>query len=343
MRSRKLFAIGFFLALGAVSSSLLAQSRVNASGTGGLHVIQGRVYLPNGKALDSAIKVELQSTSDPSINVHTDQNGSFKFSGLRPGNYTVVVDAGDKFEISREYVTIDGEVQLNKTFARSTTKTFTVPMYLQPKRGTVFKSGVINAKWSSVPASAIEQYEKGLEFLQADKTAEATAAFNRSIEIYPSFAPAHMQLGRIFLKKGQLDQAVTSLRAAIKYDTSDFDAHVNLGIALLNKMDLNGAEQELVEAAFLNTQAVTPHYYLGLLFIERKNYEIAQKAFEKAKELKKEKDYPLVHFYLGGIYEIKKLGKQAAEEFEIYLRLQPDAKDANRIRKAIADLKTKLT
>ena len=343
MRSRKLFAIVFFLALSAVSSSLLGQSRVNASGNGGLHVIQGRVYLPNGKALDSAIKVELQSTSDPSVNVHTDQNGSFKFSGLRPGNYTVIVDAGDKFEVSREFVTIDGEVQLNKTFARSTTKTFTVPMYLQPKRGTIFKSGVINAKWSSVPTSAVEQFEKGLELVQADKTVEAAAAFNRSIEIYPSFAPAHTQLGRIYLKKGQLEQAISSLRSAIKYDASDFDAHVSLGIALLNKMDLNGAEQELVEAAFLNTQAVTPHYYLGILFIEKKNYEIAQKAFEKAKQLKRETDYPLLHRYLGGIYEAKKLSKQAVEELETYLRLQPDAKDAERIRQIIADLKTKLT
>src|SRR5688500_2539634 len=132
MRSRKLFAIGFFLALGVVSSSTLGQSRVNSSGTGGLHIIQGRVYLPNGMSLDSPVKVELNSGGvEPSLSVQTDQNGSFKFSGLKPGNYTLVVNAGESFEIAREDITIDGEVQLNKTFARSTSKSFTVPMYLQ--------------------------------------------------------------------------------------------------------------------------------------------------------------------------------------------------------------------
>src|SRR5687767_6625655 len=142
MRLRKLLATGFVLVTVAAYSSILGQSRVNASGNGGLHVIQGRVYLPNGKSLDSPIKVELQS-NEPALSVQTDQNGSFKFSGLRPGNYSVIVDAGESFEITREFVTIDGEVQLNKTFARSTTKVFTVPLYLQPKRGAVYKSGII--------------------------------------------------------------------------------------------------------------------------------------------------------------------------------------------------------
>src|SRR5687767_5393629 len=149
MRSRKLFAIGFFLALGAVSSSLLGQSRVNSSGTGGLHVIQGRVYLPNGTSLDSPVKVELNSSTEPSLSVQTDQNGSFRFSGLRPGNYTVVVNAGENFEIVKEDVTIDGEVQINKTYARSTSKSFTVPLYLQPKPGVRLRNDVINAKWAS--------------------------------------------------------------------------------------------------------------------------------------------------------------------------------------------------
>jgi tetratricopeptide (TPR) repeat protein len=146
-------------------------------------------------------------------------------------------------------------------------------------------------------------------------------------------------LGRLHLKKGKLDECISSLRTAVRYDAADFKARLHLGIAFLNKMELDAAEKELVEAAFLNTQAVTPHYYLGILFIEKKNYDIAQKAFEKAKELKREKDYPLLHRYLGGIYEVKKLRKQAVEELETYLRLQPQAKDAERIRRTIADLK----
>src|SRR5688572_16327236 len=127
MRSLKFIAIGVILALSA-GSPILGQSRTNSSGTGGLHVIQGRIYLPSGKSLDSPVKVELQSNTFPSLSVQTDQNGSFRFNGLHPGNYSIVVNAGEGFEIATEYVTIDAEVQLSKTFARSTSKSFTVPL-----------------------------------------------------------------------------------------------------------------------------------------------------------------------------------------------------------------------
>ncbi len=340
MRSQKLFALSVVLAMVAVSS-VFGQSRTNSSGTGGLHVIQGRVYLPNGKGPDSPVKVELQSSNWPTLSVQSDQSGGFSFRGLAPGNYQVVVNAGEGFEIAREYITIDAEVQLNKTFARSTTKTFTVPLHLQPKRGQVYRSGVINAKWSNVPRAVIEHYENGLEHANAGKLTEAIGEFKQAIEQHRTFAPAHTELGKVYLRQGLLGEAIASFRTSLQQEPNDFDAHLHLGIALLNKMDLDAAEKELVESAYLNRHAMMPHYYLGVLFIEKKNYDIAQKALEKAKELKGDRDYPLLHRYLGGIYEVKKLNKQAIEELEIYLRLKPDAKDADRIRRTIADLKTK--
>lgn len=342
MRSQKLFALGVVLAMVAVSS-VFGQSRTNSSGTGGLHVIQGRVYLPNGKGADASIQVELQSSNWPTLSVYTDQNGSFSFRGLAPGNYQVVVNAGATFDVVREYVTIDPEVERDKSYSRSTTKTFSVPVYLQVKRGQVFRSGVINAKWANIPRPVIEHYENGLTFSGQGKLAEAIAEFKQAIEKHRPFAPAHTELGKVYLRQGLLDESIGSLRNALQFEPNDFDSHLHLGIAFLNKKNLDLAEKELVESAYLNRQSMMPHYYLGVLFIEKKNYDIAQKALEKAKELKGDRDYPLLHRYLGGIYEAKKLNKQAVEELETYLRLKPDAKDAERIRRTIADLKTKLT
>ena len=107
----------------------------------------------------------------------------------------------------------------------------------------------------------------------------------------------------------------------------------------MGKRDLNDAEKELRAAADLNKAAVTPHYYLGLLFLQNQNIDGAQKEMETAKLLKGDKDFPLVHRYLGGIYWKKQQYRMAADELEIYVRLVPDAKDADQTRKTIRDLR----
>ena len=329
---------GFVFFIGSLS--VAGQSRVNASGTGGMHVIQGRVYLPNGRTVDDAIKIELQSNRDAAITVYTDTNGGFAFRSLSPGVYSLVVDAGENFEPTREYVTIDTEATGNVRI-RPTPKTFTVPVYLQPKRGVILRNEVINAKWSTIPKSAIEKVKHGMELQQAGKNAEAEAEFRKAVEIAPAFAPAYTALGKLILQTGKPEAALEHLRTAIRYDDKDFDAHLNLGIALLNLKTYDQAEPEFVAAAFLDRTAVTPHYYLGLLFVMKNDLNVAQKAFETARELKGGKSLPNIHKYLGRIYKQKDMEKEAIQEFETYLKLSPKAADADKVKKDISDIKAK--
>ena len=344
-----MFSAAFFGML--ADASVYGQSRTNISGTGGIHEIRGRVYLPSGKSVDSPIRVELHSVNFGTLSVDCDRSGSYSFKGLAPGNYSVVLNGGDNYETVREYVTLDTEVQ-GLVRIPPTPKLVTVPIYLQAKRGVSQVTGVINAKWANVPKSAIENYETGLEFMKENKPAEATAAFTKSVEIAPSFAPAHAALGKIFLITGKLDEAVSSLRSAIRYDAEDFSSHLNCGVALLNKRELDEAYKEFNIAAGLDKLAVTPRYYIGLVYIQRQDLDNAVKELEAAKGLAGENGFPLVHKYLGGIYwqkgsaeqaaERKKdLFKLAADELERYVKLMPDAQDARRIKETVAELRSK--
>ena len=135
MRSKLLFGI-VFSAL-ALPMVLAAQTKTNSSGTGGMHEIRGKIYLPNGKGIDTPIEVELQSTNFPTLKLFTDMGGGYSFQNLAPGNYCVVVNAGEQFEIVREYVTIDTEVQTGVRAAAGR-KLFTVPVFLQVKLDPVF-------------------------------------------------------------------------------------------------------------------------------------------------------------------------------------------------------------
>lgn len=344
MRSANLFA-----ALSAAALFLIfplersyGQSRTNQSGTGGMNQVRGKVYLPTGQSLDSPVEVELQA-SFTSLKVFTDAGGAFVFQNLAAGSYTLVVNAGAQFEPSREYLTIDPDVPQPRGVAmmRSSPKSITVPVYLQLKRGVVLRNEVLNAKWSTVPKEAIERFKHGIELMQANKAVQAEAELRKAIELSPTFAPAHTELGKLLLQSGRLDVAIDSFRTAIRYDESDFEGHLNLGIAFLNLKKYDQAEPELVAAAYLNSAAVTPHYYLGIVFVMKNDLDIAQKAFERAKDLKGGKSLPAIHKYLGRIYLKKDMEKEALQELETYLKLAPNAQDAEKVKKDISDIKAK--
>ena len=337
----------WLLVLGILTASAvlpaLSQTKTNITGTGGIHQIKGKIYLPSGLSYDSPIDVELQSTTDATLKVTTDVSGSFAFVNLAPGAYTVVVKAGEQFEIAKEYVLIDDEIQ-GPVRVGQRPKIFTVPMYLQLKRGfgVEKKAAVVDAKWSNISKDAIHQLDIGNQALRDKQMEKAEADFKKAIDIAPNFAPAYTALGKLCLSRGRLDEAVSNLHMAIRYDEADFDARLTIGIAFLNQSELDGALRELGKAASLNSAAVTPRYYLGVVYVQKKNIDAAQKELETAKQLIGSKSFPLLHRYLGGVYVAKQMNKEAVAELETYIKQDPQAKDGDRIRQTIADLKTRI-
>src|SRR6266849_4938066 len=81
--------------------AVLAQGSGAAStGTGGKHIIQGKIFFPSGRRAEGSIQIKLQSFSAGEISTMADASGSFTFALLAPGNYSVVINAGDEYEIA---------------------------------------------------------------------------------------------------------------------------------------------------------------------------------------------------------------------------------------------------
>ncbi len=348
MRQRVWLAFFCFCLAISIVKSAPAQSRINSSGTGGINTIKGRIYTSDGKSIDTQIKVRVESQAGSDLSLITDQTGGFVFQNMSPGTYSIVVDAGSNFEIFSETVLIDPDVQAAPVRGAppvpALAKSFTVPVYLRPK--TVAKAvdqqqtGVVNARYADAPLDAVKHYEKGLALDKAGKSDEALNEFRQAVTAYPSLEPAYVETGKIYLKKSRLDDAIKAFSMAVKYDPKDFDAKLNFGVALYNAKRIDDAQKELNEAAMLNASAVWPHYYLGMIFIQKKDLDDAQTQLETARGLKGEKNIPLLHRYLGGVYAAKRLNSQAAAELEKYIKLSPDAKDADRIRQTISELRS---
>ena len=335
---------GFTLVLAVFAFSLTAwaqgvgSSRGLSSGDGN-HTIQGRVYFPSGQSgTTKIVKVNLETTSSMGgSSTVSDQDGAFRFNNLRPGRYSVVVDAGKEYEAPRETVDIDpgqiGDKQLN----------------IQLR----FKAGA-NPALAGVPKDAADFYEKGTAAAQKGNPKSAVEFLVKAVAAYPNFSAALSDLGVQYMKLGQMDRAAETFEALLKLKPGDVGAHLHLGIALYNqstslfadkKVDesvqkASQAEIQLREALKLNSPGPNAHYYLGMSLIKLRRYDEAQKELELAISNGGE-NLAQAHRYLGGLYQRAQKNKEAADELEKYLKLDPKAPDVDRIRKLISDLRSK--
>src|SRR5215510_13418183 len=270
----------FLILLFAVPTCGQGSGRAS-TGTGGNHMIQGKIFFPSGRRAEGTIQVKLTSLQSPEITAIADSSGSFTFSGLSPGNYTFIVNAGDQYEIAHESVTIDSDLNLSRAGVslNSGPRRYTVMVTLQakPDKNNV-KPGVIK----------VGEQQKAIEDLKG------------AVSIYPKFPLALNELGVQYLKLGEAGKAVEPLKSAAKLSPDAFSPHLNLGIALLEVRQLVEAETEL-RAALKIASTPTAHMYLGLTLIGARRYDEAQNELETAISTGGE-NLAQAHRYLGGLY-----------------------------------------
>ena len=314
------------LVAAAVQAQGVGSDRGVASG-GGIHTIQGRVYFPSGEnPAGKTVKVSLESpTSFGGMSTGTDLDGSFRFRGLEAGNYTVVVEAGKEYEVYRESVTIDREVSRGG-------RTIQVNAQLRAR------ADASNPAFAGVPKEALTLYQKGTEAAQKGNAKSAVEFLSKAVTVSPTFTQALTELGVQYLKLNQMDKAAETFDALVKLKPKDPAAQLNLGIALFNQKKLDDAEKHLREALLLKAAGPTAHYYLGLTLVSLKRYADAQNELELAISNGGE-NLALAHKYLGGLYMSAHRKKEAADELEKYLQLDPKAPEAERIRSTIKDLR----
>jgi tetratricopeptide (TPR) repeat protein len=323
--------------------SLRAQMGTDSTGTGGRHVIQGRLYFPSGRRSDARIRVKLQSSNTGDLVVMADINGNFAFRGLAPGSYTVVIDGGDEFETARESVYIDTEVNTRSGIAPPPiSRPYTVLIYLQAKRetGAQDKPGVLNAALANIPAQARSLYMQALEFIKLGDTKKAIEQLRAAVSLYPEFALALNELGVQYLRLNEIPKAAEALSQAVKLSPDAFPPRLNYGIVLLEKKSFAEAAEHLRQAVRKNEASALARYYLGLTLLNLRSYDEAESELQKSIELGGDQ-LSLAHKYLGGLYWRKKNYKRAAGELEAYLKLSPKAADAEQIRSTIKELRSK--
>jgi len=285
--------------------------------------IRGMVQIPSGQPFSRRISVRLRSMDKGDRVTTTDDKGNFVFTGVSRGDYVVMVDKELDFEPYSQNVSVS---------AFSAEPYLVIRLRLKGEAKSA--PGVPNAEFANVPPRALAFYQKALDQAQTGNHKAAIEQLQKAITEYPNFMLAFNELGVQYLRLGELGKADEALSQALKLAPDSATPLLTHGIllALMGKFDL--AVTELQTALKQKEQSANGHLYLGQALANLGRFAEAEVQLTRAIELGGD-EVKDAHRFLGAIYLQRGEREKAVAQFEIYLKLAPKAKDAEKVRQLI--------
>jgi len=326
MTARIFFSILVALGLSAVSDQQTPALQTNSN------TISGHVSNDQHTPL-ADIRVELLDQVDSVIRtVKTDGSGLFVFRKLSDGTFQVRVQTS-----GTNYVSQTKRVELARPHGFGATSEELDFVLTANNKTNTAKPGVVFVQ--EVPDAARKQYEKGSELLEkANKRQEAFAALKSAIEIFPQYFDALELLGTEQVKDRGYDAAIPVLTKALEINSRAFASCFALGVAQYNLKQLQPAIESFRRALLLNEKSINANLWLGIALRQTSRPGEAEAFLRRADTLAESK-LPDAHWQLALLFNQLKRFKEAADELEIFLKLQPDARDAELIKKLIQRLR----
>lgn len=285
--------------------------------------ISGMVLSPSGQRFSRRISVRLRSMDKGDRVTTTDDKGNFAFNGVPRGDYVVIIDKEQGFEPFSQNVSVapwSGALHLS--------------IRLNLKGRTETGTGVLNAEFADVPSRALAFYQKALNHGQTGNHKAAIEQLQKAIAEDSNFMLAFNELGVQYLRLGELDKADEALTKALKLAPDSATPLLTHGILLAVMGKFNLAVTELQTALKQREQSANGHLYLGQALANLGRFAEAEVHLTRAIELGGD-EVKDAHRFLGAIYLQRGEREKALAEFEIYLKLAPKAKDAEKVRQLI--------
>lgn len=299
--------------------------------------ISGQLYFPKG-AERTPLRVRLTGDRGE-VSTNSDNDGRFFFRGLRPGRYTLLVEGGALYQSVAQIVdVIPLGIPSSQGDNPSEIATLSIRLNARTDSTGSVNAGVVDV--AATPKEALDRYNSALTLVQNGDRKKAIELLKEAIAIHPQFVAALNGLGVQYMKLGEFDRAAEAFSSALKINPDAFMLRLNYGLTLFQQKKYAEANQEFEHALKKNDGSATAHFYKGRSLIVLRRYDEAEVELRRTVELGAE-EATLAHRYLAGLYIEKGDNARAISELETYLKLEPKAKEADKIRETIKSLQQK--
>ena len=280
------------------------------------------------------LRVELLNEVDSVIRtVKTDGSGLFVFRKLSDGTFQVRVQTSNT-----NYVSQTKRVDLARPHGFGAAfEELEFVLLTKDSGGRTAKPGVVFVQ--EVPEAARKQFEKASDLLnKSDKRQEAFAALQSAIDLFPQYFDALELLGTEQVKDRQYEAAIPTLTKALEVNSRAFASSFALGVAQYNVKQIQPAIESFRRAVSINEKSINANLWLGIVLRQTSRPDEAEPYLKRADVLAESK-LPDAHWQLALLFNQLKRYTEAADELEKFLKVQPDARDAELIKKLIQRLR----
>ncbi len=273
----------------------------------------------------------------------TTGGGRFTFRGLAAGVYVVRVMPG-RFGYREQTQQVQLVSMSRGQGNDSTSDQAYVDFTLQSARAASFAQalGVETSVFvQDVPSKALEFYNKAEADFNQKRVDSGVGNLKSAIESFPVYYLALNRLGEEYIKLQDFKSAGEILAKAVEVNPKAADSFYMLGYSQYILKQYGLAIKSLRESITWSPKSSAAYLLLGMSLRQTAEYMEAETQMLKAKKLTKKKSSD-IHWQLALLYgnNLKRYG-DAANELELFLKTQPDSKDAEPIKKLIKQFRDK--
>jgi tetratricopeptide (TPR) repeat protein len=329
--------------------------------------ISGTVVLSDGLPLTERVKIERVCSGAPRTETYTDKKGHFSFQvgqslempdastgsavsgglGSQLGNPRDVGGMSSSIGGSTERQLWGCDLQAALPGFRSDVISLNNVRYMDnPDIGTIVlhrlakvEGLTISVTSALAPKDAHKAYEKGVAAASKHNAEEAQKNFEKAVELYPKYSDAWFNLGLIQEQRDHVEEARKAYEQAIAAEPKFVRPYERLSWLAVHESKW----QELVDRTDqwlrLDPANSPDAYYLSSVGnLQTEHIDIAEKNAREAIRMDPAKKNMRTRYVLGLALAQKQEFSEAAQALRMFLDASPDAKDAETVRKQLAQI-----
>jgi len=198
----------------------------------------------------------------------------------------------------------------------------------------VGSSDVVSASQLKIPGKALKEFSAGSKAMEEKDYTEAKKRFANAISNYADYSLAYNGLGVAQMSSGDAETAHASFEKAVQIDDHFAEAYRNL--ARLSLADHNFEEVQDYLAKSLRTEPLNAWAltYVAYAELQLHNFDGAI-AHARAAHAVPHEGLASVHIVAARALEATNQPAEALKEYQLYLKEDPDGRDAQRAKQSI--------